>query len=115
MILFSAVTLASSQVAALSGDARRCLDICRRATEICEHGAPPGSPGLVGMGHVMTALDEMFSSCYVAAVRCCSRQEQIFLRAVIAEFRRLGLEEATFSQVHTHHHQKMFLDFGFQI
>lgn len=55
-----------SQVAALSGDARRCLDICRRATEICEHSAPSA---LVGMSHVMAALDEMFSSAYVAAIR----------------------------------------------
>lgn len=31
--------------------------------------------------------------------RCASLQEQLFLRAVIAEFRRLGLEEATFQQV----------------
>lgn len=31
--------------------------------------------------------------------RCASVQEQLFLRAVIAEFRRLGLEEATFQQV----------------
>lgn len=98
-----ALQLVSRKVAALSGDARRCLDICRRATEICEHAAPPGAPGLVGMGHVMAALDEMFSSSYVAAVRCSSRQEQIFLRAVIAEFRRLGLEEATFTQVLVQH------------
>lgn len=31
--------------------------------------------------------------------RWASLQEQLFLRAVIAEFRRLGLEEATFQQV----------------
>lgn len=58
------------QVAALSGDARRCLDICRRATEICEHSAAdPSSTGLVGMSHVMEALNEMFSSAYITAVR----------------------------------------------
>lgn len=58
-------------MAALSGDARRCLDICRRATEICEHAAAASAsaPGLVGMSHVMEALDEMFSSAYVAAIR----------------------------------------------
>ncbi|CAF94103.1 unnamed protein product, partial [Tetraodon nigroviridis] len=95
-----ALQLVSRKVAALSGDARRCLDICRRATEICEQaaGAAP-APGLVGMGHVMEALNEMFSSAYVAAIRSASLQEQLFLRAVIAEFRRLGLEEATFQQV----------------
>ena len=52
-------------MAALSGDARRCLDICRRATEICEHAAGT----LVGMSHVMEALNEMFSSASVAAIR----------------------------------------------
>ncbi|XP_076015516.1 origin recognition complex subunit 1 [Genypterus blacodes] len=95
-----ALQLVSRKVAALSGDARRCLDICRRATEICEHAAvEPPATGLVGMSHVMEALKEMFSSAYVAAIKNASVQEQLFLRAVIAEFRRLGLEEATFQQV----------------
>uniref|UniRef100_A0A671T0A2 Origin recognition complex subunit 1 n=1 Tax=Sinocyclocheilus anshuiensis TaxID=1608454 RepID=A0A671T0A2_9TELE len=99
-----ALQLVSRKVAALSGDARRCLDICRRATEICEHsGSQKNSSGLVGMSHVMEALDEMFSSSYIAAIRCASVQEQLFLRAVIAEFRRLGLEEATFQQVFVQH------------
>ncbi|KAM9832070.1 origin recognition complex subunit 1 [Neosynchiropus ocellatus] len=95
-----ALQLASRKVAALSGDARRCLDICRRATEICEHAA---APRLVAVSHVMEALDEMFSSAYVTAIKGASLQEQLFLRAVIAEFRRLGLEEATFQQVLVQH------------
>ncbi|KAL2089744.1 hypothetical protein ACEWY4_014432 [Coilia grayii] len=99
-----ALQLVSRKVAALSGDARRCLDICRRATEICEFSADPKSgTGLVGMTHVMQALDEMFSSVYITAIKCASVQEQLFLRAVIAEFRRLGLEEATFQQVYVQH------------
>ncbi|XP_026202225.1 origin recognition complex subunit 1 isoform X2 [Anabas testudineus] len=99
-----ALQLVSRKVAALSGDARRCLDICRRATEICEHsGADPSATGLVGMSHVMEALNEMFSSAYITAIKCASVQEQLFLRAVIAEFRRLGLEEATFQQVFVQH------------
>uniref|UniRef100_A0AAX7UZ65 Origin recognition complex subunit 1 n=1 Tax=Astatotilapia calliptera TaxID=8154 RepID=A0AAX7UZ65_ASTCA len=99
-----ALQLVSRKVAALSGDARRCLDICRRATEICEHSAAdPSSTGLVGMSHVMEALNEMFSSAYITAIRCASTQEQLFLRAAIAEFRRLGLEEATFQQVFVQH------------
>ncbi|KAG7217550.1 hypothetical protein INR49_021386 [Caranx melampygus] len=99
-----ALQLVSRKVAALSGDARRCLDICRRATEVCEHSpADPSATGLVGMSHVMEALNEMFSSAYVTAIKCASVQEQLFLRAVIAEFRRLGLEEATFQQVFVQH------------
>ncbi|XP_062853159.1 origin recognition complex subunit 1 [Trichomycterus rosablanca] len=98
-----ALQLVSRKVAALSGDARRCLDICRRATEICEYSSQQGATGLTGMSHVMEALDEMFSSSYITAIRACSLQEQLFLRAVIAEFRRLGLEEATFQQVFVQH------------
>uniref|UniRef100_A0A671VSN0 Origin recognition complex subunit 1 n=1 Tax=Sparus aurata TaxID=8175 RepID=A0A671VSN0_SPAAU len=99
-----ALQLVSRKVAALSGDARRCLDICRRATEICEHSAAkPSATGLVGMSHVMEVLNEMFSSSYITAIKCASVQEQLFLRAVIAEFRRLGLEEATFQQVFVQH------------
>ncbi|XP_030647812.1 origin recognition complex subunit 1 [Chanos chanos] len=99
-----ALQLVSRKVAALSGDARRCLDICRRATEICEHDASDkNTTGLVNMSHVMAALDEMFSSSYITAISCASVQEQLFLRAVITEFRRLGLEEATFQQVFLQH------------
>ncbi|XP_053715061.1 origin recognition complex subunit 1 isoform X2 [Synchiropus splendidus] len=95
-----ALQLVSRKVAALSGDARRCLDICRRATEICEHSATDSSaPRLVSVSHVMEALNEMFSSPYVTAIKAASLQEQLFLKAVIAEFRRLGLEEATFQQI----------------
>lgn len=62
------------KVAALSGDARRCLDICRRAVEIAESQAALGSPrkrtkGIVGMRHVNEALQEMFSSPKIIALK----------------------------------------------
>ncbi|XP_072275745.1 origin recognition complex subunit 1 [Pyxicephalus adspersus] len=98
-----AIQLVARKVAALSGDARRCLDICRRATEICEFSSKKGELSLVKMPHVIEALDEMFSSPYVIAIRNSSVMEQCFLRAVIAEFRRSGLEEATFQQVFQQH------------
>ncbi|XP_018407964.1 PREDICTED: origin recognition complex subunit 1 [Nanorana parkeri] len=98
-----AIQLVARKVAALSGDARRCLDICRRSTEICEFTSKKGEPPVVKMPHVIQALDEMFSSPYVIAVRNASVLEQCFLRAVISEFRRSGLEEATFQQVYHHH------------
>nr|XP_061791219.1 origin recognition complex subunit 1-like [Nerophis lumbriciformis] len=99
-----ALQLVSRKVAALSGDARRCLDICRRATELCEHStAENNTTRLVRMNHVMDALNETFSSSYITAIKCASVQERLFLRAVIAEFRRLGLEEATLQQVFIQH------------
>eukprot|EP00069_Balaena_mysticetus_P016650 bmy_09988T0 len=99
-----AIQLVARKVAALSGDARRCLDICRRATEICEFSCQkPDSPGLVTTAHLLEAVEEMFSSSYITAIKNSSVLEQSFLRAILAEFRRSGLEEATFQQVYSQH------------
>ncbi|XP_052032920.1 origin recognition complex subunit 1 [Apodemus sylvaticus] len=99
-----AIQLVARKVAALSGDARRCLDICRRATEICELSHLRGdSLSLVTVAHLMEAIDEMFSSSYITAIKNSSVLEQSFLRAIIAEFRRSGLEEATFQQIYSQH------------
>ena len=58
-------------MAALSGDARRALDICRRSTEIAEQRcADEGKPFLVGMGDVDAAVQEMYSSPKIVAMRC---------------------------------------------
>ncbi|XP_068215174.1 origin recognition complex subunit 1 isoform X2 [Palaemon carinicauda] len=102
-----AVQLVARKVAAVSGDARRALDICRRATEIAENeklsGTPMKSPfkrkALVGMMQVDAALKEMFSSPKISAIRNCSVMEQFVLRGIVAEFTRTGLEEAVFGRV----------------
>ena len=59
------------QVAALSGDARRALDICRRATEIAEAAVSTNKrvSGTVGMSHVDMAVQEMFCSPKIVAMR----------------------------------------------
>ncbi|NWI88596.1 ORC1 protein, partial [Pitta sordida] len=98
-----AIQLVSRKVAALSGDARRCLDICRRATEICEFARQKGAPDMVRMAHVTEAIEEMFSSPHINAIRNASLHEQIFLKAILAEFRRAGVEEATVQQVYQQH------------
>nr|XP_006126462.1 origin recognition complex subunit 1 isoform X1 [Pelodiscus sinensis] len=98
-----AIQLVSRKVAALSGDARRCLDICRRSTEICEFSSQKTASQLVSMAHVMKAIDEMFSSPYINSIRNASLHEQMFLKAIIAEFRRSGLEEATVQQIYHQH------------
>ncbi|NXF58319.1 ORC1 protein, partial [Ciccaba nigrolineata] len=95
--------LVGNIVAALSGDARRCLDICRRATEICEFASQKRTPEIVRMAHITEAIDEMFSSPYINAIRNASLHEQIFLKAILAEFRRAGVEEATVQQVYHQH------------
>ena len=58
----------TSKVAAVSGDARRCLDICRRAVEIADSRSKKKSNVLVGMNHVDEALQDMFSSPKIRAM-----------------------------------------------
>lgn len=99
-----AIQLAARKVAAVSGDARRALDICRRATEIVESSSCGNKKKeLVNMSHVNQALQEMFSSSKITAIKSASEQEQLFLKAVVAEFQRCGLEEAEFSKLYTQH------------
>lgn len=52
----------------MSGDARRALDICRRATEIAEL-EDKNEKKLVNMSHVNTAIEQMFSAPKIVAMR----------------------------------------------
>jgi len=64
-------------VAAVSGDARRALDICRRATELAERDMED-SEGMVTMQHVDQALGEMIASTKVQAIRYMSVYGQLY-------------------------------------
>nr|XP_050854272.1 origin recognition complex subunit 1 isoform X3 [Vespula vulgaris] len=90
-----AIQLVARKVSAVSGDARRALDICRRATEIAElHEREK-----VIMEDVNEALSEMIESSKVQAIKHCSQMEQMFLQAVSAEVTRTGIEEACFKNL----------------
>jgi Cdc6-like AAA superfamily ATPase len=91
-----AIQLVSRKVASLSGDARRALDICRRATEIAQSEGPQS---LVGITHVTEAHKEMFCSPKIMAIRCCSKYERYFMQSMVAVFQKTGIEEATFDRV----------------
>merc|ERR1719153_1032180 len=90
-----AIQLVARKVAGLSGDARRALDICRRATEMAE------AQGLkmIGMKHVTMAHQEMFSSPKIMAIRSCSKYEQFLLKVMVSEFHRTGVEETSINAV----------------
>lgn len=66
----------------MSGDARRALDICRRAVEIAEL---EGKRNLVSLMHVNQALNAMITQPKVRAIKNCSRLEKLILQAVVAE------------------------------
>ncbi|GFN87065.1 origin recognition complex subunit 1 [Plakobranchus ocellatus] len=97
-----AIQLASRKVAAVSGDARRALDICRKATEIAEERAASGT-NKVTMMDINRAVEQMFCSPKIMAIRNLSLQEQTFLQAIVAEFQRSGIEEAQFSKLYDQH------------
>lgn len=95
-----AIQLVARKVAALSGDARRALDICRRSSEIAEVEATDGKKAFVSMLHVQKALNEMISCTKVKAVKACSKIEKYFLQAVCMEVERTGIEEVAFYGVY---------------
>lgn len=73
-------------MASVSGDCRRALDICRRATEIAENSELSKDDMVqVSMEHVKEALNEMITSVNVQAIKNCSKIEQLFLQAVVSE------------------------------
>ena len=83
------VLVIATQVAAVSGDARRALDICRRAVELAGTSAVCvwGAGGLAHTAQVdikmlSSALQEMTSSPVVLAVRNASLQERLLLQSV---------------------------------
>ena len=53
------------QIAAMSGDARKALDVCRRATEVAEQQGC----SRVGIRHIDAVVKEMFFSLKVMAVQ----------------------------------------------
>ena len=121
-----AVQLVARKVSSLSGDARRALDICRRATEIAQREAsalkkvnsqteqtprsrktPKKSTKnafeeeddfTVGMTHVSQAHKEMFCSPKILAIRSCSQFEKFFLQSLVTIFKKTGTEETTFDR-----------------
>lgn len=76
-----ALELVARKVAAVSGDARRALAMCSRATEVAEEE----DKDLVTMEIVDRVVNEMISSCKVKAVKCCSRMEQLVLSTLSNE------------------------------
>lgn len=110
-----AVEFAARKVSAVSGDARRALDICRRAVEIVEQRQTSSSDGdddntktkkhTVTISVVNQAIKEMFSSPSVAFIKSCSFHQKLFLVSVMQRVRQIGLAEIEFGDVAQHHLQ----------
>lgn len=68
------------QVAALSGDARRALDICRRATDLAESDGE-----VVKMKHVNDAIQEMYQAPKIVAMRLEKYMSFVMFRYVAVQ------------------------------
>ncbi|KAF2312039.1 hypothetical protein GH714_027838 [Hevea brasiliensis] len=103
-----AIEFASRKVAAISGDARRALEICRRAAEIADYclkksssnlDATPAGKGLVGMSEVEAAIQEMFQAPHIQVMKNCSKLSKIFLTAMVYELYKTGMSDTTFEKL----------------
>lgn len=104
----SGLDLIARKVAAISGDARRVLDLCRRALDIAEQEKEKNNDNneiCVEMKHVQKALSEVFSSDKVYAINDVSEQEKIFLESLIESFVNDN-EEAFYEPVYLNHIEK---------
>ncbi|GAA0142289.1 replication origin binding protein [Lithospermum erythrorhizon] len=105
-----AIEFASRKVAAVSGDARRALEICRRAAEFADYRAKKELPSsdsattgnaLVGMRDIDAAIKEMFQAPHIQVMMNCSKLSKIFLTAMVYELYKTGMGETTFEKLAT--------------
>ncbi|CAG2166371.1 unnamed protein product [Oppiella nova] len=94
-----ALQLICRKVAAVSGDARRALDLCRLSVQT----AQMADESMVSLKSVDAALHEMFNSLKLVRIRDAALQEKLFLRSVVQDFRVSGVEESSFIDVYRHH------------
>lgn len=110
-----AIQFASRKVAAVSGDARRALDICRRAVELAEsdsQSAVPNTPSKSGKGEkisknagrvtiatVKRAINEATTSPLQQYLRGLPLSSKILLAALLARTRRSGIAESILGDV----------------
>ena len=103
-----AIQFAGRKVAAVSGDARRVLDICRRAVEIAEsesgerelsamsptkQGRLEASQGRVMIATIKQAINEATSSALQQCLKALPLASKLFLAALLTRIRRSGISE----------------------
>ncbi len=117
-----AIQFASRKVAAVSGDARRALDICRRAVEIAEaeaagaenpllatpskkrkseqlNGSMEKNKGKVTIATIKQAINEATTSPLQQYLKALPLASKVFLAAILARTRRNGVSECMMGDV----------------
>ncbi|KAI0599300.1 ATPase [Biscogniauxia sp. FL1348] len=135
-----AVQFASRKVAAVSGDARRALDICRRAVELAEADvraaaadSEPSTPskrakaqtgegkisssssskgGRVTIATVKRAINEATSNPLQQYLRALPFASKLVLASILARNERTGLPDSTYGDVVEEMNRALLLDAG---
>ncbi|KAI1133506.1 ATPase [Nemania abortiva] len=127
-----AVQFASRKVAAVSGDARRALDICRRAVELAEaeskiSGDDPATPskrargqaaefnkgrGKVTIATVKRAISEATTSPLQQYLRGLPFAFKVTLASLLVRNERTGLQDSTYGDVLEEAKRALVLDAG---
>ncbi|ORX45977.1 P-loop containing nucleoside triphosphate hydrolase protein [Piromyces finnis] len=100
-----AIQLCARRVSAVSGDARRALDICRQAVEIVERQAKQnkGEKPLVTPAIISQVTKSIFASPVMMIIKRACLHQKIFLISVVNELRRSGIGETSFGNVSNEH------------
>ncbi|KAL5504368.1 ORC1 [Sanghuangporus vaninii] len=98
VIATDGINFAAAKVASISGDARRVLDICRRAVELVR---PLGKPAKIR--DVQEVIKRMQSSLTAAYLSDCSLHERIMLASLIKCSMREGVPEVKWDDVQRQH------------
>ncbi|KAJ9066865.1 Origin recognition complex, subunit 1, variant 2 [Entomophthora muscae] len=106
-----AVEMCARKVASVSGDARRALDICRRAVEIIElqrRRAPNGkncSEIRVRIATINKAVDDMYKSPAIKYISGCSLHQKVMLAALLSTVKSQGVTDVSLGDVILRHIQ----------
>ncbi|KAJ2851337.1 Origin recognition complex, subunit 1 [Coemansia brasiliensis] len=105
-----AIELCARKISAVSGDARRALDVCRRAVEMVEQdqlhvSKPAKQPLLVTMMVIDRAVKEMYASGHISFIQHASVQQKVFLVALRAAIRKAGVPQVSLGDVVFIHRQ----------
>ncbi|XP_066377206.1 origin of replication complex subunit 1 [Miscanthus floridulus] len=108
-----AIEFASRKVAAMSGDARRALEICRRAAEFADYRVKQSrqsaqstasankGDGVVCMGDIEAAIQEVFQAPHIQVMKNCPKFGKVILVALVHELYKSGLGEVMFDKLAT--------------
>eukprot|EP01117_Protostelium_nocturnum_P017122 TRINITY_DN6916_c0_g1_i3.p1 TRINITY_DN6916_c0_g1~~TRINITY_DN6916_c0_g1_i3.p1 ORF type:complete len:339 (-),score=59.59 TRINITY_DN6916_c0_g1_i3:39-1055(-) len=95
----NAIKFAAARVASVSGDARRALELCRRAAILAEEEHQEGEEERITTHHVDRGINEMFTSTRTKLLKSLSWLYKLFLCSIIIETRYSGNRESTLKAV----------------